>query len=1352
MVVGIGASAGGLKALLEFFDKTPPDAGMAYVVVVHLSPEHSSRMTDLLQPSTAMPVRAVTETTTIEPNHVYVISPKSQLRIDDGKLEPTKSARPPGSAMTIDVFLETLARAHENRAVGVILSGMGSDGTRGIRAIKAHGGITIAQAPEESEYDSMPRSAIGTGDIDFVLPVRDMAAKIGALWRNAQTIEIPPLPDRPTAEDVQAEAEEAMRDILSTVRARTGHDFSQYKRATLARRIERRLQVNQLRSLGEYREFITDHSAEAAALLRDLLISVTWFFRDPHAWETLDKRVLPTLFEERADGGNVRAWIVGCATGEEVYSLAMLLCEHMDSMNQPPAASIFATDIDEEALRYARYGLYPHSIAEHVPAERLRRFFVPEQAGYRVQKRLREMVMFATHNVIQDAPFSRLDLVCCRNLLIYLTRAVQSKVLDLLHFSLRPEGYLFLGMSESIDDAHDGFAAVSKSNRLFAQQPRGRNGVALPAVATLVPRRQSGEAVASAGRRLISFGELHQRLLEHYAAPSIVVDEQYNIVHLSDHAGHFLRFGGGEPSLHLLRVAPAIVRYELKAALDQALKSMRTVERTALTFRREPHRLQIDVKVHPVRDRSTGRTFALVIFGEAGAEGQSSVPAPPADLPAETGHLEERLREMDVQLADSIEQYEVQNEELKASNEELQATNEELRAATEELETGKEELQSINEELVTVNQELKNKVDEAMRISDDLTNFVTATGIASLFVDRDMRLMRYTPFAREIFNVIPSDIGRPLSHITHRLEGIDLVDCIQRVFEPLTVFEMEVKSGADRWYIVRILPYRTTDDRILGAVLTFIDISRRKHAEEAWSRLVVESVREYAIITLDSAGIVRTWNPGARTIFGYDESEIVGKDIAAIFTPEDRDAGVPTDEMRRARETGRAEDDRWQLRKDGTRFFASGVLAPFDVADALGYVKILRDVTEQKLAERRQQQLLDEERIRSAAAEEANRLKDAFLATLSHELRNPLSLLLMQAEILSRAPEAKKSERLMRAASVIQEMVRAQAQLIEDMIDVSRARTGKLTIDRQLLPLTFVVADSIGALRREAEKKDVTFDVQTGESSLIVAADPVRVRQIAWNLLTNALKFTPPKGSIRVRLTRDGNDARLDVEDTGEGISPEAMPHIFEWFRYADGEVQRHGGMGIGLALVRQLVELHEGRIEAHSEGKGKGARFSVWLPLNLTALPLNLAAPAVDRPAANPADARRLDGLSILVVDDSEPNTAALRDLLQIEGAKVTSESLPIRAIEAADRQRFDLVISDIAMPDIDGYDTMKAIRNSKKNANTPAIAYSGYSGQKEVDRARAAGFDRHLAKPLDAESLVGTILEVARSRRAAD
>ncbi|HWD15255.1 MAG TPA: chemotaxis protein CheB [Casimicrobiaceae bacterium] len=1346
LVVGLGASAGGLAPLIEFFERVPVDSGIAFVVVVHLSPEHQSRLPELLQQATKMPVHAVKDSVHIHRGHIYVIAPKSQLRIFDGKLESTEPARRHGT-MTIDVFLETLAAAHEHRAVGIILSGTGSDGTLGVRAIKARGGITLAQAPEEAEYDGMPRSAIASGVVDFVLPVRDMPERIVTLWRNAQTIRMPDLPDRPTPEDAVVEAEEAVRDVLATLRTRTGHDFSQYKRATLMRRLERRLQVNQLRSVVQYRDYINEHPGEAQALLRDLLISVTWFFRDPLAWQALEQHVIPDIVA--GSSSSVRIWVVGCATGEEVYTLAMLLQEKLDGMADPPVVNLFATDIDEEALAFARAGLYPESIAEQVAPERLRRFFTRESGSYRVQKQLREMVMFAAHNVIQDAPFSRLDLVCCRNLLIYLTRHLQTKVLDLLHFALRADGYLFLGMSESVEDGHDGFTAIDKTNRIFAQQPRARMGLMLASLPMIQPQRFPADAGA-AGRRMVSFTELHQRLLEHYAPPSIVVDDRYDVVHLSDRAGHFLQLGPGEPSLNLMKVLPEVLRYELKAALDQAMDTMRTVGRDDMRFERGSQVVRLDMKVHPVRDKASARTFALIIFDEVSAEERADaiVVGTSDAAAAEAGRLEERVREMEAQLRAAIEQYEVQNEELKASNEELQATNEELRATTEELETGKEELQSINEELVTVNQELKNKVDETTRISDDLTNFVTATGIASLFVDREMRLMRYTPFARDIFNLIPTDINRPLSDITHRLEGIRLEEGIEEVYSSLQVVEREARSTDGNWYIVRFLPYRTTDDRIRGAVLTFIDITQRRTAEaerrrsEAWARLVVESVREYAIITTDGTGKVRTWNPGARNIFGYEDAEIIGEDIAMLFTPEDRAAGMPADEMRRARTTGRAEDDRWQLRKDGSRFFASGILAPIEDADAFGYVKVLRDLTAQKVAGDRQQDQLSAERVSRSAAEEANRLKDEFLAMLSHELRNPLALMLMQAEILLRAPESRKSERLKQAAKVIHEMVRAQAQLVQDMLDVSRARTGKLTIDRQLLPLTFVVADSIGALRREAEEKNITLDVQTGDAQLIVAADPVRVRQIAWNLLNNALKFTPPGGTIHVRVSQqDGDYARLDVEDTGQGISPEAMPHIFDWFRRAcTAPVERQGGMGIGLALVRQLVELHDGRVEAFSAGVGKGARFSVWLPLHV-------AAPVTDSQALSRAgERRRLAGLRILIVDDVAANGDALRDLLQYEGADATVESLPAKAIERVENEEYGLIISDIAMPDVDGYAMIKAIRASTKNKHTPAIAYSGYGGANEVQRAHDAGFDRHLTKPIDVESLLTSISEVTR------
>jgi two-component system CheB/CheR fusion protein len=1350
MVVGLGASAGGLKALLELFQHVPPDTGMAFVVVVHLSPEHESRMADLLQQATKMPVRAVTEALNIVPDNVYVISPNSQLRMYDGKLEPTEVAKHRGGRMTIDVFLETLANAHKHRSVGVVLSGTGSDGTLGIRAIKAAGGITLAQAPEEAEYDSMPRSAIASGVVDFVMPVRDMPAKLQSVWRNAQAIRMPALPDQPTPEDAVAEAEEAIRDILATLRTRTGHDFSQYKRATLMRRLERRLQVNQLRNLGQYRKFIAENADEGHALLRDLLISVTWFFRDPAAWKAIEDRVIPDLLKTRSTG-NIRVWVVGCATGEEVYTLAMLLQERLQTMSSPPTVNIFATDIDEEALGTARAGVYPESISEQMTPERLRRFFVREAGNYRIQKQLREMVMFAVHNVIQDPPFSRLDFVSCRNLLIYLTRHVQSKVLDLLHFSLKPDGYLFLGMSESIEDGHDGFTVLDKSGRIFMQQPRARMGLTLATLPAVQPPRFANDLAANGGRRTVSFGDLHQRMLEHYAPPSVIVDDRFEIIHLSDRAGHFLQFGPGEASLNLLKMAPEEARYDLKSLLEQALESMRTVEHAGLMMRRGPGSLPVNVRVFPVRDRASARTFALVIFEEPGEEPGPLEVVTDAS-PSETSALEERVRVMESQLRAAVEQYEVQNEELKASNEELQATNEELRATTEELETGKEELQSINEELTTVNQELKNKVDETTRISDDLQNFVTATEIASMFVDRELRLMRYTPFAREIFNVIPGDIGRPLSDLTHRLEGIDLEEKLNEVFELLHIVETEARSSDGRWYMIRFLPYRTTDDRIRGAVLTFVDITQRKHAEaigrrtEAWSNLVVENVRGYAIVRIDPAGTIQSWNPGAMHIFGYDEMEAIGKSAAILFTPEDRARGVPEQEMTQARETGRADDERWQLRKDGTRFFASGIMARLDAHAEHGYVKVLRDLTEQKLAEKRQSEAFAAERQSRSAAEEASRLKDEFLAMLSHELRNPLALMLMQAEILLRAPEAKKSERLRQSAKIIHEMVRAQAQLVEDMLDVSRAKTGKLTIDRQLLPLTFLIADSIGALRREAEKKNIALDVQIAEEPLIVAADSIRVRQIAWNLLSNAIKFTPAGGAVRVALTRDGDDARLEIRDTGVGIAPERLPYVFEWFRRAEPGAEGAGGMGIGLALVNQLVELHGGRLEAHSDGVGKGARFIIWLPLQITG---EIAERQAPRPVA---EGPRLERMRILIVDDSQANGDALRDLLELEGAVVTVENSPRSAIERGKKERFDVVISDIAMPELDGYAVMKSIRASKANADALAVAYSGYGAKADVDRARAAGFDAHLTKPVDVQTLIATIADLGKRKSAAD
>jgi len=1368
-IVGIGASAGGLRGLLQFFEEMPTQSGIAFVVILHLSPKHESNLDKLLQNATQMPVQQVNETVHIEKDHVYVISPAKQLSMVDGMLHVSAPVTQHERHAAIDLFFRTLGETHKSRAMCIVLSGTGSDGTVGLKSVKEEGGITLAQEPDEAEYDSMPRNAIGTGMVDFVLPVAEMPQKLVSLSRNAGMIKLPHADELhlPTDTDPRRRADSALQEVLSMLRARTGHDFAQYKRATVLRRIERRLQVNQLRDLPTYRDYFRDTPAETQPLLKDMLISVTNFFRDRESFETLERIAIPAVFQGRSTGDQVRVWVAGCATGEEAYSVAMLLAEYADELPAPPSLQVFATDIDEDAIAFARIGLYPEAIIADVPPVQLRRFFVKEPTGYRVQKSIREMVMFAPHNLIKDPPFSRVDLVTCRNLLIYLNREIQGGVLDLLHFALRPDGYLLLGTSESIDDTHDMFGTIDKANRLYRAQQRVRSkplAAMLPAVAA----SSHAEKLTAAPRRQDAYAEIHQSLLESYAPPSVVVDDRNEIVHLSDSAGQFLRFTAGEPSLSLVNAVHPALRLDVRTALHQAFQTMKRIEARHIEMKRPAGNSYVNVTVHPVRDVPTSRVFALVIFDEIYAADGGRAPAA-ASVPSSraSSEIEGELANAREQLRATIEQYETQNEELKASNEELQAINEELRAATEELETSKEELQSINEELTTVNQELKSKIDEMTSINNDLQNFIGSTEISVLFVDRGLRLMRFTPPARELFNVIASDIGRPLLDITHRLDYRHLEADVSTVFETLRVVEKQLSTDNGRSFLMRILPYRTTEDRIDGAVLTFVDITERTHGEEQLRRseeryrAIIDSIRDYAIITTDLEGRIERWNDGASRLFGYSEAEIVGHPIDVLFVPEDRATDAPRRERETARETGRASDERWHLRKDGTRFYCSGVLAPLTDSVAYGYVKIARDLTEQQIAAaEREREFLRAQADRDEL-ENSNRLKDRFLATLSHELRNPLNLIMMQSEIMRRAPDTKRSPTIARAVDIIHQTVKMKARLVDDLLDVSRISTGKLALEPQLLPLPFVVGDSIGALQADMEQKQIALDVTLTPEPLIVQGDPVRVKQIAWNLLSNAVKFTPPGGKIAVRVQRDGDEARLDVEDNGKGISPEFMPRVFELFQQSDpGITRRHSGMGIGLALVRQLVDLQGGRIEAHSAGENKGSRFTVWLPLYVAqglptkrpraATEASVAARPRDESAAAATTAvvdttsnapRRLEGIRVLIVEDDIASAEALRDLLAEEGADACAVHSGDAALSETGGHMFDVVVSDIAMPGMDGHELLRKLRENPRYVEVPAIACTGFNGATEVEQVKRSGFAGHLAKPVEVPRLIMAI-----------
>lgn len=1346
-VVGIGASAGGIQALLSFFQHMPENPGMAFVVVLHLSPEHESLAPAIFQQATALPVLQVTQTVRVEANHIYVIAPNEQLLMHDGCLTVKELPRPRGAQVAIDLFLRTLAEAHRERAIGIVLSGAGSDGVNGMRYIKEHGGIAIVQSPEDAEYDSMPRSVIQAGVADIVLSAADIPLRLQnlkhapLLTSNPVLLNDDEVPD-PGFDD-ERQTRRTLHDITVLLRDRTGHDFTHYKRATILRRIERRMHVHGLNDLPAYSTFLREHTEETPLLLEDLLISVTNFFRDPEAFEALEG-IVPQLFEHADQDNAVRAWSVACATGEEAYSLAILLLEHAATRSTPTPIQIFASDIDEQAIAVARHGLYPRSIELDVSSSRLQEFFVEEQNNYRVNKNTREKILFAAHNILRDPPFSKLDLICCRNLLIYLERDIQIKVFEMFHYALQPGGYLFLGSAESAEMVSQYFQPVDKKNRIFRATLAPRSGRYIPPLpfGSRNPERYV-KPMTLPGKTSTSYSELHLRLLEKYAPPSVLVDEKADIIHSTESATRFLRFVGGAPSHSLLQCVHPELRQELHVAVFQAARQREPSETRFVAFDVNERRQVVRAIVRPVSDESTAMNLLLITFEEREVEAVDLQRAAEASCPTLVEQLENELKLTRSQLQNTIEQYETSSEELKASNEELQAINEELRSATEELETSKEELQSINEELITVNYELKTKVDETSMVNDDLQNFISATDIATIFVDRGMRIKRFTPPAVNLFNLINSDIGRPLLDITHRLNYPLMADDARLAFERLQIMEREVPGDRGQWYLARMLPYRTVEDRIDGLVLTFIDISSRRRAEqqlragEERMRLIVDSTRDYAILTQSLDGLITSWNAGAERIFGYSEHEMLGRPGDLLFTEEDRAASTPEHEMREAREHGRSEDERWHVRKDGSRVFCSGIMSPLRDGELCGYVKIARDVTGNKVLEEKQRDLLLREMATRVAAEEGTRLRDEFFSVLSHELKQPLNLIQLNALLLQRLPDGpRQSREIDRIARLILRTVAGQARIIDDLLDLSRIQTGKLALELDDVEWGPIIERSIDIVSSDAAARNIRINVDLDCGAVPLRADPVRLEQIGWNLLTNAIKFTPGDGEVHVALQREAHEAVLSVRDSGKGISADFLPHVFDMFRQAEnGPPRQKGGLGIGLALVRQLVESHGGTVQAFSEGAGRGSEFRVRLPL----------APHAQRlPVAPQADAEQvLQGKQVLLVDDSTDILQSFGTLLQLAGAHPHNASSAAEALALARTcsTRFDLIISDIAMPDMDGLALLQALREQTSTARSPAIAVSGMNREQDISAALQAGYAAHLDKPVSLEKLAAIL-----------
>ena len=1489
-VVGIGASAGGVEALRRFFGATSPDSGMAYVVIQHLSPEHQSLMAEILGRCTAMPVCQIEAGMRVEPNRVYVIRPGHTVTLAGGALQLGEPVEHRGHRRPIDDFFRSLAREQKENAIGVVLSGTGTNGSAGAQAIKAAGGLCVAQDPDTADFPGMPQSLIHAGYADQVLKTEDIPA---LLRRYAQNSDFKLNPSSQDTTEHLDQRRRQLSEVIAIVRARTGHDFGPYKAPTVLRRIQRRMGLAAISDLKEYGARLREKPEEVAALANDLMINVTGFFRDAPAWDALREAVVQPLVEKYEAGTTLRAWVAACASGEEPYTLAMLIAEEAERAGKRVDVKIFATDTADKSLTLARAGVYPGGIEGDLSAARLEKFFETDDHVYRIKKTLRDQVVFAPQDVLRDPPFSRVDIVTCRNLLIYLDPEAQRRALSLLHFALRDGGYLFLGNAESLGHAETLFEVVSKRWRIYRRGGPAQNRFAdLPALdvrasehhtvsrATIPPGRPSATMLIQAS------------LLETFGPPTAVVDANERMIYFHGDSGPFLQHPSGETTQNLVDLVRAPFRAAVRSALRQAIAEKRPV-----TVQIEaPDAVQATaITAAPLKHSRPPEHFRVSFTPVHVSDGVST--APPVDVTRSAPQtletdsvLEEELRILRRELQTSLEAFEATNEELKASNEEVTSVNEELQSTNEELETGKEELQSLNEELVTVNSQLQTKVLELEALTSDLDTLLSSTDIAVVFLDTQLRVRRFTPAVTDLLQLISADIGRPLADLAQKFTGGDLLADASQVLARLSALETEVLSHSDRWYLRRTLPYRTDDNRISGVVITFIEITARKRAEQAvisaqerlqavieqmpaavlmvdhpsgklmlanrraaqlfhqpfpppqighhWStictglrgfhadgqaydpqewplartlssaqtvldeeldlirfdgahmslsmgastvrsrngeavaavaafwditerkraqaelreseerfRLLVESVHDYAIFMLDPRGNVMSWNNGAQRLTGYREPEIVGRPGAILFTPEDRAAGMPEREMHLAEDTGRALDERWHLRQDGTRFWASGVMTlAYDAQGAMrGFVKIMRDQSEHRASDIQLQEALQSAQQLRIRAEGANRAKDEFISTVSHELRTPLNTIRLWSRMLVSGKV--HGQEVIKGGQIIDRAALAQQQLIEDLLDVSRIATGRLRLALRDTPLIEAVEGAIEAIRPLAESRHIALAVDLSSDVGVVRVDPERIQQIVWNLLSNAVKFTPEAGRIDIRLHRANANVEVEIRDTGVGISPAFLPHVFDRFRQGDmGATRRHAGLGLGLAIAKQLAELHGGTIGVQSEGEGHGATFTIFLPLERR----SVASEEEPTEAAPQSDALR--GLEVLVVEDEPTAREATARLLEQSGAQVRTVSSAEHARKTFQTRRPDVIVADVGMPDEDGYMLIKSLRGIEEQqalSRVPAVAVTAFARSEDRERALATGFDEHLPKPVDPDRLVRVLVELTRPRK---
>ncbi|WP_373540487.1 chemotaxis protein CheB [Chamaesiphon sp.] len=1199
-VVGIGASAGGLDAFRQLLSHLPTDTGMAFVLIQHLDPDHKSLLTEILARETIMSVFEVRDRMAVEPNCVYVIPPNTKMTIEQGLLKLTPRAQSRAMIKPVDTFFLSLAADLGSKAIAVVLSGGDGDGSRGLEAVKDAGGITFAQCEASAQVTSMPNTAVATGHVDFILSPQEIATELANISRHPYIAS--PIPAK--AVEVLGEKETAMQVIFSLLRTATGVNFTQYKHATLMRRILRRMVIYKLENIDDYVTYLREHSAEVQALYEDILIHVTSFFRDPSAFKTLKTKVFPNIANQGADEP-IRIWVAGCSTGEEAYSLAICLLEYLDNQPIKPPIQIYATDISNRTIDTARTGFYKYSAVADVSPERLQRFFVPVDDGYRIAKSIREMCVFARQNICSDPPFSKLDLISCRNVLIYLGAALQKKILPTFHYGLKPTGFLMLGSSETTGDSSNLFTAVDKKQKIYARK-------LAPARLTidLISNTQTSKIVNSIPSDDPDWSdfdlqkEADRIVLKRLAPVGVVIDNDLEILHFRGQTSLYLEPAPGRASHNLLKMAKDSLKLELRSAVYQARQQNLVVSKENLQIIDGEGTRQVNFDVIPLKTRGVEERYFLILFQ---ATLPAAMPQSPggmltlnsADLTTpesvsspselENARLKQELATTKEYLRSIIEEQEATNQDLRAANEEILSSNEEFQSSNEELETAKEEIQATNEELNTINDELQRRNHEATQVSNDLENLISSTNIPSLVLDSDLCIRSFTPLAQSVLRLIPTDVGRPLWDLNHALTITDLESQIREVINTLKSTEQEVQDRDGHWYDLRIRPYRTLDNKIDGAMVILIDIDALKRSMEQlersmeqlehsrnYVRAIVETVRE-PLIVLDGNLRVVTAN---RSFYDTFEATSADTEQQLIFDLGNGQWNIP--QLRRLLLEILPTDSEFQNFEVEHNFEQIGnktmLLNARRMTQAEGGDNILlaiEDITERKIAA-------------VALAERSNEL-ESFVYNVSHDLKAPLRAIANLSQWIEDDLEIKLPPNNQQQFQLLRTRVKRMESMIDSLLLYARA--GRQTAPLETFDLAELVSEIIDSL---APPEGFSIDIQPPLPTLTTKR--VFLSQVFANLICNAIKHhTSLTGHLHISALEHPDCYEFIFKDDGPGIAPEHHAKVFDIFQTFTSK-DNSDNTGIGLAIVKKIIETEQGTIRLESS-LGQGTTFYVMWP-----------------------------------------------------------------------------------------------------------------------------------------------------------